>query len=86
MDDIKYVINYDYPNASEDYIHRIGRTGRKGRKGTAYTFFTPNNAPKAADLIRVLKEASQAVPPSLEQLGMTGRGMGGGECMTSSCV
>ena len=26
VDDIKFVINYDYPNNSEDYIHRIGFT------------------------------------------------------------
>lgn len=25
VDDVKYVINYDYPNNSEDYIHRIGK-------------------------------------------------------------
>ena len=28
VDDVKFVINYDYPNNSEDYIHRIGRTGK----------------------------------------------------------
>lgn len=37
---ITHVINYDYPNNSEDYVHRIGRTGRAGAKGTAITFFT----------------------------------------------
>merc|ERR1719219_2840894 len=37
VDDVKFVINYDYPNNSEDYIHRIGRTGRKGNTGTSYT-------------------------------------------------
>ena len=47
MDDIKFVINYDYPNNSEDYIHRIGRTGRKGNSGTSYTFFTSRNSAKA---------------------------------------
>jgi ATP-dependent RNA helicase DDX5/DBP2 len=26
--DIKFVVNYDFPNATEDYVHRIGRTGR----------------------------------------------------------
>lgn len=35
-----YVINYDFPNNCEDYIHRIGRTGRAGRTGTSYTYFT----------------------------------------------
>ena len=47
MDDIKFVINYDYPSNSEDYIHRIGRTGRKGNSGTSYTLFTPQNSAKA---------------------------------------
>ena len=54
VDDIKFVINYDYPNNSEDYIHRIGRTGRRGKSGTAYTFFTKKNSYKAKDLIQVL--------------------------------
>ena len=35
------VVNYDFPNGVEDYIHRIGRTGRAGATGEAYTFFTP---------------------------------------------
>jgi ATP-dependent RNA helicase DDX5/DBP2 len=37
---ITHVLNYDYPNNSEDYVHRIGRTGRAGATGTATTFFT----------------------------------------------
>lgn len=46
MEDVKFVINYDYPNNSEDYVHRIGRTGRSHNTGTAYTLFTPNNSAK----------------------------------------
>ena len=38
--DITHVLNYDYPNNSEDYVHRIGRTARAGAKGTAITLFT----------------------------------------------
>lgn len=34
------MLNYDYPNNSEDYVHRIGRTGRAGANGTAITLFT----------------------------------------------
>ncbi|VDM36855.1 unnamed protein product [Toxocara canis] len=68
VDDIKFVINYDYPNNSEDYVHRIGRTARCEKKGTAYTFFTPSNAPKARDLIKVMQEANQVVPPQLMEL------------------
>lgn len=78
MEDVKFVINYDYPNSSEDYIHRIGRTARSTNKGTAYTFFTPGNIRQARELIRVLEEARQAINPKLLQLVDTGRGGGGG--------
>lgn len=40
---ITHVLNYDYPNNSEDYIHRIGRTGRAGCTGTAITLFTTDS-------------------------------------------
>lgn len=43
MRNITHVLNYDYPNNSEDYIHRIGRTGRAGANGTAITFFTTDS-------------------------------------------
>lgn len=43
MRDITHVLNYDYPNNSEDYVHRIGRTARAGAKGTAITFFTTDS-------------------------------------------
>lgn len=59
VDGIKYVINFDYPNSSEDYIHRIGRTGRSQQTGTSYAFFTPANFRQAKDLVSVLKEANQ---------------------------
>lgn len=62
------MINFDYPNNSEDYVHRIGRTGRSNNTGTAYTFFTPSNGNKAKDLIEVLKEANQVINPKLLEL------------------
>lgn len=68
VEDVKFVINLDYPSNSEDYVHRIGRTGRSQRTGTAYAFFTPNNAHKANDLIQVLEEANQIVNPKLYEL------------------
>jgi ATP-dependent RNA helicase DeaD len=37
---ISHIINYDIPQASDDYVHRVGRTGRMGREGIAYTFVT----------------------------------------------
>ena len=59
------MINFDYPNTSEDYIHRIGRTARASRKGTAYTFITPNDSRNIDDLVEVLKEANQEIPHAL---------------------
>src|SRR5204862_488170 len=38
IDDVSHVFNYDIPEDTEDYIHRIGRTGRAGKKGNAITF------------------------------------------------
>jgi ATP-dependent RNA helicase DeaD len=37
---ISHIINYDIPQSSDDYVHRVGRTGRMGREGIAYTFVT----------------------------------------------
>ena len=68
VEDVKFVINFDYPSNSEDYVHRIGRTGRSSRTGTAYTFFTPSNANKASDLVAVLKEAKQVINPKLLEM------------------
>ncbi|XP_065343217.1 uncharacterized protein LOC135941536 isoform X1 [Cloeon dipterum] len=82
VEDVKFVINFDYPNSSEDYIHRIGRTGRSQKLGTAYAFFTPNNARQARDLLSVLREASQMINPQLTELAaqqrnsFNGRGRG----------
>jgi superfamily II DNA/RNA helicase len=78
VEDVKFVINYDYPNGTEDYVHRIGRTGRSQKTGTAYTFFTHNNGKQAKDLVEVLKEANQVVNPKLFELMESSRGYGGG--------
>ncbi|KAH0908872.1 hypothetical protein HID58_032193 [Brassica napus] len=77
--DIKCVVNYDFPTSLEDYIHRIGRTGRAGAKGMAMTFFTHDNAKFARELIKILQEAGQVVPPTLSALvRSSGSGGGGG--------
>jgi ATP-dependent RNA helicase RhlE len=40
VEGIAHVVNYDLPQAPEDFIHRVGRTGRAGARGTASTFAT----------------------------------------------
>src|ERR671929_309356 len=41
VDSVSHVINYDVPEAPEDYVHRVGRTGRAGASGRAITLVTP---------------------------------------------
>jgi ATP-dependent RNA helicase RhlE len=55
VQDIAHVINYDLPNASDDFVHRIGRTGRAGAKGVATTFVMPQEKYEARKLERELK-------------------------------
>ncbi|KAH8194975.1 hypothetical protein TruAng_010860 [Truncatella angustata] len=74
---ITHVFNYDYPNNSEDYIHRIGRTGRAGQTGTAITLFTTDNSKQARDLVNVLQEAKQQIDPRLQEMVRYGGGGGG---------
>jgi len=47
---ISHIINYDIPQSSDDYVHRVGRTGRMGREGVAYTFVTTE---EGAELTRI---------------------------------
>ena len=72
--DVRVVLNFDMPTAAEDYVHRIGRTGRAGATGVAYSFFTAANARLAAQIISVLEEASQVVPPQLVQFAAVSSG------------
>jgi ATP-dependent RNA helicase RhlE len=53
--DIAHVVNYDLPNASEDFVHRIGRTGRAGKRGVATTFVMPQERGDARKIERDLK-------------------------------
>lgn len=54
VDGISHVVNYDLPQAVEDFIHRVGRTGRAGARGTASTFGTCLERSSVADIERKL--------------------------------
>jgi ATP-dependent RNA helicase DDX5/DBP2 len=75
--DVQVVINYDFPNGVEDYVHRIGRTGRAGATGEAYTLFTSSDSKYARELSQVLSEAGQDVPAPLAEMARYGGGGGG---------
>ena len=50
VDGITHVVNYDLPDDTESYVHRIGRTGRMGRKGEAWSFVTREDEPQIAKI------------------------------------
>lgn len=77
IDGIKFVINYDFPQTTGDYIHRIGRTGRSESTGTSYAFFTENNIKQSKDLVAVLQEAKQQVDPKLMEMAARCHSSGG---------
>jgi len=77
--DVRIVINFDMPQTAEDYVHRIGRTGRAGAKGVSVSFFTEKHARLAGDIVKLLREANQPVPPQLLTMNPPrGGGKGGG--------
>jgi ATP-dependent RNA helicase RhlE len=55
VQDIAHVVNYDLPNGSDDFVHRIGRTGRAGASGVATTFVMPQERSDARKMERELK-------------------------------
>lgn len=52
IDNVSHVFNYDLPQTSDDYVHRIGRTARAGAKGEAIILLTKNENGRFNQLIR----------------------------------
>ena len=52
---MSHVVNYDIPNDTEAYVHRIGRTGRAGRQGTAILFASP----RERRMLRAIEHATR---------------------------
>jgi ATP-dependent RNA helicase DeaD len=66
---VSHVFNYDLPEGSESYIHRVGRTGRAGRKGEAIIFLTHSQRGKLRMIERATKKTIEIVePPSAKHL------------------
>ncbi|HEU5208825.1 MAG TPA: DEAD/DEAH box helicase [Longimicrobiales bacterium] len=53
---LEHVVNFDVPNGSEDYIHRVGRTARADAVGDAYTFVAPEEESTIRDIERALNK------------------------------
>jgi len=69
VEGIAHVVNYDLPQAPEDFIHRAGRTGRAGFRGTASTFSTRSERGEIRKIERLLdlQLTRRQVPQGLEQ-------------------
>ncbi len=61
VDDLEYVINYEIPNISETYVHRIGRTGRAGANGTAISFCDAEEKVYLRDIEKLITKKIQVV-------------------------
>jgi ATP-dependent RNA helicase RhlE len=67
VDGIAHVVNFDLPQAPEDFVHRVGRTGRAGARGVASTFASHGERKQVRDIERALKTQliRQQVPSDL---------------------
>lgn len=55
IDQLPHVVNFELPNVSEDYIHRIGRTGRAGKEGEAISLVCVDEHKLLRDIERLIK-------------------------------
>lgn len=61
LERISHVVNYDIPNDTEAYVHRIGRTGRAGRTGEAILFVTPRERHMLQSIEKATRQKIEAV-------------------------
>ena len=80
VDGVSHVFNYDLPNISESYVHRIGRTARAGRDGIAIAFCDESETGYLTDIERLTKKPLEVVfehewhfPEAMPQPGKANR-------------
>ena len=67
IDELPHVVNYEIPNVSEDYVHRIGRTGRAGAEGEASSLVCVDELKLLKDIERLIKrEIPKQIVPGFE--------------------
>ncbi|MEN8789207.1 MAG: DEAD/DEAH box helicase [Flavobacteriaceae bacterium] len=62
VEELSMVINYDLPNVSETYVHRIGRTGRASASGIALSFCDIDERPYLRDIEKLIKQEVPRMP------------------------
>jgi ATP-dependent RNA helicase RhlE len=61
IDKLKYVINYDIPNISETYVHRIGRAGRAGEEGISISICEPEENGYVKDIEKLINQKIELI-------------------------
>ncbi|HNR07966.1 MAG TPA: DEAD/DEAH box helicase [Saprospiraceae bacterium] len=72
IEDLEYVINYDIPNISETYVHRIGRTGRAGAGGTAFSFCDAEETAFLKDIEKLIGKKIKVIENHPYRMQFTG--------------
>lgn len=65
IDQLPHVVNYELPNVSEDYVHRIGRTGRAGRSGEAMSLV-------CSEEVKLLRDIEKLIGKQVPQMNISG--------------
>ncbi|KAH6941167.1 hypothetical protein HPB50_014466 [Hyalomma asiaticum] len=68
LDNVHYVVSYDYPIHPNDYARRFGYAARSNGAGRKYTFLLSNDRAHARELLWFLRENKLSVPPQLRDL------------------
>ncbi|MCA6074973.1 DEAD/DEAH box helicase [Fulvivirga sedimenti] len=63
IDELSHVINFDLPNVSETYVHRIGRTGRAGASGRAISFCDLEERAYLKDIQQLIRQQLPVIQP-----------------------
>ncbi|MCD4744641.1 MAG: DEAD/DEAH box helicase [Desulfobacteraceae bacterium] len=65
--DVHYIINYDLPEISENYVHRVGRTGRGVKKGIALSYCSEEEKERLEDIQTFLNKEIEKIPISKKE-------------------
>lgn len=70
---VTHVYNFDIPQESESYVHRIGRTGRAGSHGTSVTFIANSELDYLKEIEKLTKKRMLALKPYTREEAMAAR-------------
>ena len=75
---IEHIINFDFPETAEDYVHRAGRTARGAAEGTVSSIATWLDKPRIKEVERVLRQPlercqAEGVEPWVERQSLKAR-------------